>query len=302
MLEHLLRTFVYEYNQGHVTWTVTPQIAEKAGSLFAKAMVHQFGDEEDEFRIRLSALGYPALYQVLPLYGYTKTRPTDIKTLKVFMRGELLEIFLLSHLQAFAPELEIEHNPEISYCGYSGHPDLVLTLGEEKTIIEAKSVSKFYAQQFLVNPNDERGYLSQLLVYMHVMDVATGYFLVEVDETKELYMIRIRMSDYHSIIEEALATLETLKEIETLKPPLDIALSRVGIPAPVPAFIKHGTYAFPTIPPSLKYSPHNDCLYELERVEGSTRPMVSRIRTIQEIIQCLTNSSKQDKPPTNLLP
>lgn len=209
--------------------------------------------------LSISKLGYPAictgLDKVLPKKDKTEQ---SLKQQWIFSVGDYFEAFCYATMYHLG--INIYNNQKtVEIFGVEGHIDGTL---EDGTVVDFKTMSGNYYEQFVQAPNDDRGYLTQLTLYMEALGQKTGAFICLNKFTNELAYVPIHItwSKCQEALERAEAITNALAEIETLQ---DV-FEWFEAPEPVPEYRYKKKTGKLLLPPSIKYSQYAPYLYEFD--------------------------------------
>ncbi len=300
-LDAVLRTFVWELENHQGTWENAEKVAPLYGRLLKHSFMRQFSDKVPNVeRIRMSALGMPVVYQMLPVLGYGKLpeEAHDISTLETFHYGDAYEARVFSLLKAFDPSLKLQNDKEVIHNNVYGHADILVQGYGETAVLEVKTVNSMYFSGMVKRgyPTDDRGYFSQLAMYSRVLGVP-GYWLVKNKETHQVVLLPFPsdlpwLPKLYSDIDRKIETMQLLLNIKSEHGTHDALLSLMNAfddrPEPITAYITDKNtrqkIRFDTLPENMKYCPRKEALYELGEQEFSKKAKVLRVFEHDEVI------------------
>lgn len=229
--------------------------------------------EPPRSHIGVSSLGKPMPLLALKKFGYNE--PIINRLRITFFTGHLMEMMIFKTMKSHNLPLHSEQ-AEVYFNGFLGHIDGCL--GD--ILLEVKTMSSGYWQQFTNKPNNMRGYISQLAVYRDFMDMP-AYWLCFNKETSELAIVPFPDEELDASIDEVTEKINKLESIETVND-----LGDCWLPSP-PAemYRKQATGKF-LVPQNMKLSHYYPAFYDIEKGEngyGKPQQYVTRIKTTEEI-------------------
>lgn len=227
-------------------------LTEEYTKLVESSYHTQFCNRNERQHIGLSEIGKPAVLLGLKKLGVPAETINNQTKLR-FHFGDVFEALIVNMLQSYGMPVE-NTQKEVSYKTVPGHIDGVVC-GD--TVLEVKTMSSSYFQRFLKEPNDDRGYLTQLNMYAHLLNLQ-GAWLCLNKETFELAVLPLTPNPL--IIERAKAVIEVLPSIETFNDLFDT----FEAPEAVPEYY----YKKPTgkylIPEAIRYSKYAEVFYDIQ--------------------------------------
>lgn len=284
-LYSFLNTFVIDLNS-KTNWSFDDKSLQTSGEVFAQSLKKLFGRaEEDKQRLHVSKLGLPGISQLDQIFPIKQEH--QVSQLYTFFKGFVFEAKVIAFLSEYCASGGVKYtfNETFKYGDIEYHPDFIFQMGKEKAIVDTKSLNSYYHKQFLNKNLNDRGYLSQLGLYMFFQKIEHGYFIIESLDASPYYVSLVHFSkeELQPYVEEGLRTLQTLKDVACVKE----FVEAFDIPEPEPHFIRNKSFVFPAVPTNMRYCPYNHILYELGEVSGSTVPEVLSIKPKEDIVRCL---------------
>lgn len=230
-------------------------------------------EREAHDKVSMSQLGKPVVLQWLHKHYPVEERMTG-RLRYIFSVGDFFEQLVLDVCVSLGFKVEGAQDTYKYFARESddlfatGHVDSIITDGDERAVVEVKTMSDYYCKQFLKTPNDERGYLTQLSLYSSCTGLP-GYWLIVNKGTNELHVVPLPDENYEDLLEraeDAIYTLHTAKSLEDV-------YEQWGPPEAEPE--KHrrsltGAYKVPSV---VRYSPYRHCLYDIDtRKNGYYKP------------------------------
>lgn len=140
------------------------------GTAMGQSLERHFVEDRQRGGVRMSNIGKPATLLALAKLGYSEPEPKG-KSRLIFHMGDMFENFLEVMLQSYGIEV-LDSQVRCEYSSESGipldgHLDYIITspVTGEPIIVEAKTMSQNYSRMFRKNPDDDRGYVTQLSLY-----------------------------------------------------------------------------------------------------------------------------------------
>jgi hypothetical protein len=231
--------------------TIGDAIAESFKRHFEK------GEEYDNTPyIRASNLGKPAVLLALQQLGYTEP-PMKGRVKFACYLGDVWESAVEVFLQTYGYKI-VESQGEIEWNGITGHFDYIVHDGKQDLLVEAKCLSEGYSRMFSKEPNDDRGYLTQLALYSHRTNLP-GIWLCFNKGTGEAFQVQ---PDEDVLQERLLRAENVINRIREVKSLADV-LKNFRVPPPRPEIYKRVLTGKFLLPQSIAWSPFRSALYKL---------------------------------------
>ncbi len=239
---------------------------------FGKAMEdsiqRHYAEDRQKGGVRMSNLGKPAVLLALAKLGYAEPEPRG-KMRYIFMNGDFFENWLEIMLKVYGIEI-LESQPEVSYMGVDGHADFIIKCPhcDKPLIVEAKTMSENYHRMFTKEPNDDRGYITQLAMYSH----STGYdstWITLNKGTNEVTEIEPNPGILSASLQRASNVLGRLDRVKVLE---DV-LEQLRVPPGRPERFRNQQTGKLLMQPSIAYSKFATALYKLSQgINGYGKP------------------------------
>jgi hypothetical protein len=278
-----------------------PGVLETLGSSVTHAFSRHCNPREKYTGLRLSQLGKPAVLQALWGLGYEHDGGIALKQRLTFFYGDLFEALLIPLLEAAGYKV-VDHNNQnifhdivdgdkrIVYKGVPGHSDVVVEGPTgERFIIECKTSNDRYFGSFMKNPDDERGYVTQLALYEECLGLP-GCWVFFNKNTSEIGVQFLTDELRQKALSRADHLIPILTEVHTFE---DLARKvydgTLQAPPPVQEVYKRAQTGALLVPPSMKYTDYRHCFYDiLIDNNGYNKPteyVVGVKKTITEVPQ-----------------
>jgi len=136
--------------------------------------------------VSISKLYKPVCLLLLDKQGlYGETRTTGLVNYHLWL-GNLVEAFLMEQMELYKVPLDNVQQP-CTFEGVSGICDF--TVGQ--TVVDIKSMSPYYWKEFVEAPNDDRGYITQILCYQEALGMKSSAILALNKVNGELALVPI---------------------------------------------------------------------------------------------------------------
>lgn len=243
-----LKTFVESFNSGELQI----DLAEQQENYIKEVKIscyNQFCSPTKRTHIGLSEIGKPAVLLGLKALGVSEVVSPASKLR--FHFGDVFEALIVQILISYGLEVT-DVQKEVAYSGIPGHIDGIVN-GD--TVLEVKTMSDSYYQRFTKQPDDSRGYLTQLNFYCHLLGLK-GVWLCINKQTYELALIELIPDP--TLLERGKKIIQVLPNIVTINDVLD----NFDAPEPVTEFFKKQPTGKYLVPETMKYSNCVDVFYE----------------------------------------
>ena len=198
---------------------------------------------------RMSSLGKPLVelaYRKIKAYKESFT-PAEMW---VCAMGDFAEALIIELMSMHGIAVTRYQQEVYLYNGrVVGHIDGVI---DDDTVFDIKCMGTTYFKQFTNNPNDDRGYLTQLSLYRAALKLPKAAFLCLDKTYGTMEVIKLTDKAYQTALAEVGNKLATLQQIKT---EVDI-LELLEPPEPKPN--KAGKLV---IPDSMSFSPYKEVIY-----------------------------------------
>lgn len=218
-----LMKFIEAWNNGGRLPLLTRELVEEHVNNAAESFVKQFDAEvqleaNNKIIMRASMLGYPAVELAARKIYETKTGRVPISRQWIFHLGDYFESLILTLMEAYglsvqSKQAELKYETPEGHV-LTGHIDAVV----EGILIDIKTMSFYYAKQFAVSPNDDRGYITQLNIYRSQIECEGSGFLCLDKSSNNLFFVENdedpRYLQRVNGVADALAKIEEFEQIK----------------------------------------------------------------------------------------
>lgn len=267
-LSQQLNNFVYctteNYDETYVR--VREGIAKEYGEEVSRSFLRQYvtPKEVESPYLRVSSLGKPAVLQALTLLGYESMGNVSTKLRNIFHTGDVFEAYVVAYMKLMNWKVSRQQE-ELEFDGVLGHIDGVINVPDfGECLLEFKTMSQFYFSSFVKQPNDDRGYITQLAIYSHCLNIPAAWIVTN-KGTHEVAVIQPDQDMLDSALARAHRIIPLLNSVKSLH---DV-VSLFKAPPPqdeVYRSKKTGSYV---VPGSMKYSKWRFAFYNIEN--GKTK-------------------------------
>ena len=181
--------------------TTEEQEEEKLDSLdeWTEEMRNAFAntfDPEPRDYIGLSQIYMPLCLNLLSKHGITNKGKMSLSTKMHLLLGHVYEQTVLFWMRDEDRMNVTQEQQEVELHGLKGHIDLFLP--DEDMVVDIKSMSGFYHKKFVDNPNDDRGYITQITSYRQALGCSRSAILAINKITNRMDLIEITdKEDYY---------------------------------------------------------------------------------------------------------
>lgn len=289
--------FVQWYNNGEFVPLLDFDVEGYAHEI-DQAVKGKFFGEKPRNYIGASALSTPGLQLALKKLGFPKVNEDSIsiRTLVIFHFGHVFESLIIYLMRAYGLKVS-DTQLEVRHGEFQGHIDSIVG---GNTLVEIKTMAPDYFKSFTAEPDDIRGYYTQLAFYHHCLKdrtTDTGWLCFD-KGTFSIKFVRPDMDklEYHWCkAKEKMHYLSITTQVEDiLKFPLPECKEEV--------YKKEGTGKY-LLPPSFRRSPYCSCFFNT--YEGVDKYKHKKIYvdvdnppTEEEIIQRLLNKKNEIETKT----
>lgn len=266
-----------DWTERYNTYSVRPAIdvdfLKKSASENASAA---FDEKKD--RISASNLYKPVVRLACMKMGLPFTEPpVPTRMYFHFLMGHISESYLISLLTSESFFVS-KYQEKVLYENYSGHIDFVIN---DEYLVDVKTMNSGYFTKFVEQPNNARGYLTQMAFYW----VALGRkykpaWICLCKETGRIAFVEApEMSLLQAIswLDSTILTLGLVKEVGDI--------GQLYVPSPVLESFKNSHTGKFLIPPSMRGFSLIDCVYDMEVGRNgydSERSYVKRVLSREE--------------------
>lgn len=264
-------------------------ITSEYGAAVGLAALRQFcGVGKASSGLRLSSLGKPAVLQAMEL-PHIKTQLVDadpyaaeeisVKMREIFHRGDQYEAFVLMMLKLGGYEV-VSTQSTVNYLGVVGHTDAIIRIGGSEVLLEVKTMSDVYFNQFTKRQNDDRGYITQLATYASCTGIQPLWICIN----KGNHEVRVIEPDMQQMM-DALSRAQNIIPKFALVHQLSDVLKVFSPPPGVEEVYKRQGTGKYLLHPSIKYSPYRHLFYHIYEEENGYGKQTEYIAAVREAIE-----------------
>ncbi len=228
------------------------------GTAMRQSLWRHYAEDRQRSGVRMSNLGKPAIFLALAKLGYIEPEPKG-KSRYIFHVGDMYENFIEVMLQLYGIEI-LQSQPELTWEGIKGHGDFIIKspVTGEPLVVEVKTMSENYHRMFTRELNDDRGYITQLGLYMEATGL-DGTWLTLNKGTNETTEIAPDRSLFQDSITRVRKVIRNLERVHTL----DDVLTNFRPPPPRAEKYRKAETGRYLLHPSVSMSCFRSALYKL---------------------------------------
>jgi hypothetical protein len=221
------------------------------------SMERQYNTHKEYSPLRVSSLGKPEVLQGLGMLGYHEAViPRRLRL--VFFWGDMYEAWLYTQLRAYGIEV-VETQTTVDFHGVKGHTDFIVEYEGERYLLEVKTMSDRYFDCFTRVPNDDRGYITQLSIYQHCVDLP-ALWLCYNKASGAMAVVGLDRTMQSNALQRAERNIPLLRQTKTLE---DV-FKFFEPPSPVEEVYRRKATGNFLLPPTMRFNPFAEVFYELE--------------------------------------
>jgi hypothetical protein len=251
--------------QDFVDWfnnEIGSELTDHVGLGLDAAFERHFKEERQKPGVRMSSMGKPALVTALQKLGYYEPEPKG-HLRYIFFLGDVFENVLGVLLEAYGYKILADQtkHPEdtaVEWGGLKGHFDYLVEIDGKPVVVEAKTMSGNYARQFYKEPNDDRGYITQLALY----SAATGHPAVWLCMDKSDGKMTEVLPDVPYMVDAVERAKEVLDRLDGMES-LEDAFNLFRPPPARPEVFQRQETGKHLVPTSMSFSPYKSAVYKL---------------------------------------
>lgn len=250
--------------------------------------VSTYGTTEKR-ELSISQLGKPFGFLLLDKLGIKNQMNITAQTQYHLMTGKMWESIILSLMWQYGVDIHMLQQ-EVDFNGIKGHVDCVYA---DNTVIDIKTMNAYYFKKFIEEPDDDKGYLTQIGCYQDALKCDYAGILCLNKWFGELAYVPINFRDTYTKdnIECKLAELvERASEIIYYYP----EYSTHSLEDIVPAYIEniycpeHKVSKKIMVPDLLKYDSRKDCVWNISK-SGYIKSMYDTETICKNLRTCQLN-------------
>jgi hypothetical protein len=247
--------------------------------LYAEELIQyskqQLGNTQVRGGLRVSQLGKPAVVQACSLphvaeelrsLGLEVEEKRNLRMLELLHRGDQWEAWvkmLLRHWRWCISDTArlVREQEEVEYMGVKGHIDFVLDLYTDAgpVLVEVKTMSGRYFDQFTRQPNDDRGYITQLTCYKEALGLPAVWLCLD----KSTHNVAVVQHPGDEATEAVKSRLSNLVPKMKLVCCLEDVFKLFNLPPGIPEVFKRNETGRLLVHPAMRYSPLRFLFYKI---------------------------------------
>lgn len=271
-------------------------IAKIYGNRVGLSMQRQLLDEHDGKGLRISQLGKPAVLQACQLphiseelraLGLETRERKDLRMMELLHRGDQWEEWVIALLQLYGCGAA-KTQQEVEYMGVKGHIDFVLEgMGNVPyVLVEVKTMSGRYFDQFTRQPNDDRGYITQLTCYKEALGLPAVWLCLD----KSTHNVAVVQHPGDEATEAVKFRLSNLVPKMKLVSCLEDVFKLFNLPPGIPEVFKRNETGRLLVHPAMRYSPLRFLFYKISQElngYGKNTEYIIGVNTYPEAVEYL---------------
>lgn len=277
-----LSEFIDKWNNGGIVPLTSFEefVIDYIGNECVDAFTTTYG-VEPERKLSVSSLYKEIMLLGFDKFGYRQLRSTNMVGKFHLFFGKVLEALVLALMREYGVDVHsLQETVEFEGIPGDGHIDAVY---QENTVLDIKSMGSYYFKSFTSQPDDDRGYVTQLLVYKYAKQkkycgvlAVDKWFgtLAYVPIRDSTIVVRNNEEDEASLLlSRAAAVAECINELQTMDDVWELSL---------PQAIKHKAGKFLIPPNTMRYDTRSNVFFEMKKDRVvSSYPL----ETVQERIE-----------------
>lgn len=292
-----LNNYIYHPEVDESTAQAKLDIAQDLAEDVKASFMRQFvlPRPADEPYLRVSSLGKPAVLQALNLLGHGKLTDHTTKLRHIFFTGDVFESYVVAYMRFMGWSVQRQQE-ELDFMGVKGHIDGVLNIpGYGSALLEFKTMSQNYFSAFTKAPNDNRGYITQLAIYSHCLDLPAVWCVIN-KGTHEVRLIKPDQDDLDAALTRAKRIIPKLQAVTKLE---DV-VTLFKAPPPEEELYRNKVTGLYKVPESMRYSKFRHAFYAIKQGKskgGAYREYVKDVRRPEvalELLQGMTVSADDE--------
>lgn len=244
------------------------------GTAMGDSLYRHYAEDRQRSGVRMSNIGKPAVLTALAKLGYTQPEPKG-KSRLIFHFGDMFENWVEIMMQTYGIKV-LESQPKYECMGITGHADYVIqTRDGQEVLVEAKTMSMNYSRMFRKEPDDNRGYVSQLAMYSKASGLPATWLCYD-KGSSEVFEVVPDETILASSLERAEAVLARLENVNTL----DDVLKQFRPPPPRDEIFKRELTGNKLVPMSMTMNPFRSAVYVLKETYNNYGKPVEYIQDV----------------------
>lgn len=251
------------------------------GEAMQQSLERHYAEDRQAGGLRMSNIGKPAVQLALNQLGYVEPEPRG-KLRYIFHTGDMFENWLECMLQVAGIPILLSQG-EVEFEGVKGHYDFIVEIeGVGPVLLEAKTMSANYARQFKKYPNDDRGYVSQLALYAHCVDLPAAW--INMDKgLNEIFITTPAPAQLDDARARAKTVIKAVRRVESLEQVLYTSGGYFRPPPPVAERYQSCDTGRFLLPQSMRYSPFKSVVYQLSYERNNYNKDTIYVEGVQDL-------------------
>jgi hypothetical protein len=245
---------------------------EYYGRTMKDSLTRHYVQDRQKGGVRMSNLGKPAVLLALAKLGYVEPEPRG-KSRFIFHVGDMFENWLEVMMRAYGIDI-LELQPTLTHMGITGHADYIIKCPhcDVPLLLEAKTMSANYFRQFSREPNEDRGYITQLAMYQAATGLDCAWMCLD-KGNNTVFEVTPNFGQFQAALHRAQKVIDRVSKVQSE----DDVLSLFRPPPPRPEVFQKvptGDYILPT---ALSFSPFRHALYKLSTRNNNYNKMTTYV-------------------------
>lgn len=236
--------------------------------------------QQDKSGLRISSLGKPAVVQALGKLGvsdWDKSSTMSPRRQFPLYLGHVIEAAVMVMLYEQGVDIH-SLQKEVTFESVIGHID---GLYGDNAVVDIKSMSNSYYRSFTSAPDDDRGYITQLLCYAEACSVENAFVICIDKQFGEMDVVHLVDDSLpyprHKYTDRARAVISMMDDITDVASVFDV----FSVPEPEP--IENSKHFL--IPGNLKYGVWKNLFYNMTKPDDPYNYRCLGIRPKAEIVE-----------------
>lgn len=204
-----------------------------------------------------SALSRPDVLLALMYLGYPHiSAPYPVKTAMTFHLGDVFEALVVELMGCYGlPITGGQTEVAIPGTPVRGHIDGFCESLD--AVVEVKTMAASYWKSFVKQPNNFRGYFTQLAIYKNTTGKSNAFWVCFNKETSEIACVIPDDEELQGYYDTAVGRATILQTFDSIK-----AVGSLNVPDPKPEVFRKEETGKLMLPTSMRYTPYMGCFYD----------------------------------------